>query len=87
MNSRRILPTVMVTAFATTALLGETGVGVVISTIGSERATTGNNNKIVTCDGKSHVVWQESTTDGYFNRVRTYDHDRAASESRSAGGQ
>ena len=78
MNVRRILPTVIVTALATTASLGETGVGVVISTIGSERATTGNNNKIDTYDGKTHVVWQDSTTDGYFNRVCTYDHSRAA---------
>jgi hypothetical protein len=44
MNVRRILPTVIVAALVTTASLGETGVGVVISTIGSERATTGNNN-------------------------------------------
>ncbi len=74
MNVRRILPTVMVTAFATTASLGETGVGVVISSVGSERATTGAGNKIVTFEGKTHVVWQKSAKRGYYNKIRTYDH-------------
>jgi hypothetical protein len=45
-----------------------------ISTIGSERATSGGGNKIVTYRGKTHVVWQDVTEDGYFNRVRTLDH-------------
>ena len=45
-----------------------------ISSIGSERATSGNGNKIVTVDGKSHVVWQDATQKGYFARIRTLDH-------------
>jgi hypothetical protein len=45
-----------------------------ISTEGSERATTGPGNLIVTHEGRTHVVWQDSTTNGYFNRVRTFDH-------------
>ncbi|MBC8356380.1 MAG: BNR-4 repeat-containing protein [Planctomycetes bacterium] len=54
--------------------LAQSSVGEIISTVGSERATTGNNNKIVTHNGKTHVVWQDSTPKGYFNRVRTLDH-------------
>ena len=46
-----------------------------ISSIGSERATSGSGNKIVTFDGKTHVVWQDATDDGsYLNRVRSLDH-------------
>ena len=45
-----------------------------ISTIGSERATSGGGNKIVSYQGRIHVVWQDATKDGYFNRVRTLDH-------------
>lgn len=45
-----------------------------ISSIGSERATSGNGNKIVTANGKTHVVWQDANEDGYFARVRTLDH-------------
>ena len=48
--------------------------GQCISTIGSERATSGGGNKIATYDGKTHVVWQDATAEGYFNRVRTLDH-------------
>ena len=44
-----------------------------ISKNGSERATQGNGNKIVTFDGKTHIVWQDSTGEGYFARVRTLD--------------
>jgi len=44
-----------------------------ISEIGSERATSGNGNKIVTFDGKTHLVWQDSNEQGYFARVRTLD--------------
>ncbi|MBC8873783.1 MAG: BNR-4 repeat-containing protein [Planctomycetes bacterium] len=44
-----------------------------ISSIGSERATSGNGNKIVTVDGKTHVVWQDANRDGYFARIRTLD--------------
>ena len=46
----------------------------VISNTGSERATGGSGNKIVTCDGKSHIVWQDISRDGYLNRVRSLDH-------------
>ncbi len=44
-----------------------------ISSIGSERATSGNGNKIVTVDGKTHIVWQDANKDGYFARARTLD--------------
>ena len=44
-----------------------------ISNIGSERATQGNGNKIVTVGDKTHVVWQDSIEEGYFARVRTLD--------------
>ena len=60
--------------FSVAAAPAQSGSGEIISTIGSERATTGNNNKIVTHNGKTHVVWQDSTEDGYFNRVRTLEH-------------
>ena len=30
-----------------------------ISVIGSERATVGDGNKIVTFNGRTHVVWQD----------------------------
>jgi hypothetical protein len=45
-----------------------------ISSLGSERATSGNGNKIVTVDGKTHIVWQDATKEGYFARIRTLDH-------------
>ena len=45
-----------------------------ISSIGSERATSGAGGKIATFQGKTHVVWQDATEEGYFNRVCTYDH-------------
>ena len=45
-----------------------------ISSVGSERATTGAGNKIVTFKGKTHVVWQKAARLGYFNKVRTFDH-------------
>lgn len=45
-----------------------------ISNVGSERATTGAGNKIVTFDGKTHMVWQKAARLGYFNKVRTFDH-------------
>lgn len=47
-----------------------------VSTIGSERATTGPGNNIVTLDGRTHVVWQDAEKpgkNGYVNRVRTLD--------------
>jgi hypothetical protein len=47
---------------------------ILLSDIGSERATSGSGNKLVTFGGKTHVVWQDRTKEGYFNRVRTYDH-------------
>jgi len=45
----------------------------VVSTIGSERASSGAGVKIVTFDGKTHIVWQDATEQGYFNRIRTWD--------------
>jgi len=47
---------------------------VLISSTGSERATSGAGNKIVTFGGKTHVVWQDVSEKGYFNRVRSFDH-------------
>lgn len=45
-----------------------------ISEIGSERATSGAGNKIVTHKGKTHMVWQDATDEGYFNQTRSFDH-------------
>ena len=45
-----------------------------VSEIGCITATNGPGNHIVTHEGKTHVVWQDHTQDGYFNRVRTLDH-------------
>ena len=45
-----------------------------ISTIGSERATSGYGNKIATAGGKTRV-WQDATKEGYFARVRSLDHE------------
>ncbi len=44
-----------------------------LSRIGGERATQGPGNKIVTFEGKTHVVWQDSLEERYFARVRTFD--------------
>lgn len=46
-----------------------------LSRIGGERASQGPGNKIVTFQGKTHVVWQDSYQERYFARVRTYDHE------------
>ena len=48
-----------------------------ISHTGSERATGGNGNKIVTFDGVTHVVWQDVSRRGYLNQIRSYHHDSA----------
>ena len=45
----------------------------IISAQGSERATN-DSGKIITFEGRTHVAWQDVTREGYFNRVRTYDH-------------
>ncbi|MEE3258229.1 MAG: hypothetical protein VX293_03375, partial [Candidatus Latescibacterota bacterium] len=45
----------------------------IVSKQGSERATN-DSGKIITCDGRTHVAWQDVTREGYFNRVRTFDH-------------
>ena len=42
-----------------------------ISCFGSERATQGNGNKIVTVGDKTHIVWQDSVDEGYMARART----------------
>ena len=60
---------------ATAAALNAEPTVHVLSTIGSERATSGGGNKIVTHENKTHVVWQDSTPQGYFNRIRTLDRD------------
>jgi hypothetical protein len=44
-----------------------------LSEVGSERATTGPGNNIVTHGDRTHVVWQDSEVGGYVNRVRTLD--------------
>lgn len=44
-----------------------------ISVTGSERATTGPGNNIVTRDGKTHVVWQDADATGYWAKARTLD--------------
>ncbi len=44
-----------------------------ISDIGSERATN-DAGKIITANGKTHVIWQDISREGYFNRVRSLDH-------------
>jgi len=46
----------------------------IISTIGSERATVGDGNKIVTHHGQTHIVWQDITPEGYLNQIRSYNH-------------
>ena len=57
---------------AAVSLPGEPSVRV--SGHGSERATVGNGNKIVHYQGKTHVVWQDVTREGYVNQVKSYDH-------------
>ena len=47
---------------------------ILISEIGSERATSGAGNKIISFQGTTHVVWQDATKEGYFNRVRSFHH-------------
>ncbi len=61
----------------------------IVSKQGSEKATTGGGGKVVTRDGKTHVVWQDLVSpvsykksgadnvplsDGYLNQVCTFDH-------------
>lgn len=46
-----------------------------LSEIGSERATTGPGNNIVTHAGKTHVVWQDCDEKGYANKIRTLDRE------------
>jgi len=46
-----------------------------ISSEGSERATSGSGGKIVSFNGRTHVVWQDATEDGYFNRIRSFDQE------------
>lgn len=62
------------TATFLTPLIVQASEPFLISDVGSERATTGAGNKIVTFKGKTHVVWQKAARLGYFNKVRTYDH-------------
>ena len=67
---RKLLPTFLLLACAVSIATAETH-RELISEIGSERATSGNGNKIVTFDGKTHIVWQDSIDEGYFARART----------------
>lgn len=62
-----------------------------VSERGSERATSGGGGKLVTRKGKTHIAWQDMVSpayflkrssivprsDGYLNRVRTFDHKTA----------
>ena len=66
----KLLSTFLLLACAVSIATAETH-RALISEIGSERATSGNGNKIVTFDGKTHIVWQDSIDEGYFARVRT----------------
>jgi hypothetical protein len=45
-----------------------------LSEIAGERASQGPGNKIVTLEGKTHFVWQDSFEQRYFARARTFDH-------------
>jgi len=45
-----------------------------LSVIGGERASQGPGNKIITRQGQTHVVWQDSFDLGYYARVRSLDH-------------
>ena len=45
----------------------------IVSAEGSERATN-DSGKIITYDGCTHVAWQDVTREGYFNRMRTFEH-------------
>ena len=56
---------------AVTSLSG----ALLVSSDGSERATVGNGNKLVTYGGKTHVVWQDISREGYLNRVKSIDHE------------
>lgn len=69
---------IVVCMFLAAAFVGRVGAAepVLISELGSERATTGPGNNIVTHAGKTHVVWQDAEKpgkNGYVNRVRTLD--------------
>ena len=46
-----------------------------ISSRGSQKATFGTGNKIISHDGKVHVAWLDSTEKGYFDRIRTLDQE------------
>ena len=63
------------TTFVHVGLVLQASEPFLLSEVGSERATTGAGNKIVTFNGKTHVVWQKADRLGYFNKIRSYDHD------------
>ena len=44
-----------------------------ISRIGSRTATRGDGNKMVTFNGKTHIVWQDWVEDRYYAQIRTLD--------------
>ncbi len=46
-----------------------------VSSRGCNKATSGTGNKIITHQGKTHVAWLDSTEKGYFDRIRTLDHE------------
>ena len=37
------------------------------------RAATNDSGKIIAFEGKTHLIWQDVTCEGYPNRVRSYD--------------
>ena len=45
-----------------------------VSKNGSERATVGDGNKIVSYQGMTHLVYQDISNEGYLNQVRSYNH-------------
>lgn len=47
---------------------------VLVSALGSERATSGAGAKIVTFGDMTHVIWQDADDKGaYLNRIRSLD--------------
>jgi hypothetical protein len=75
-----VLALAVLTCLQTLAEQPDEGTGTVrpqthlVSTIGSERATQGNGNMVVTWSNKTHVVWQDSSgVKAYKNMVRTLD--------------
>ena len=61
-------------ALSATPAFGQEG-GRRISNEGCGRATGyAETNKIVTCDGRTHAAWLDSTGEGFRVRVRSVEH-------------